>query len=257
MMKQVIAFSWWAIILFAAVVADATYVFPEDLKDDCIIDITHTYKNVMPSFDSPAGAKDIINERIGDITVTSTITMGAHLGTHVDTPSHIFKDLRGKVTVDNIKLSTLIGPVLVVQIPNEPSITEAVLRSLNIPRGVKRVIFKTRNTERKLMDQLAFEADYTAFTADGAKYLVDNTDIKFVGIDYMSIAKKEEICPVHQILLDQNRGIIPVENLKLDGVEPGSYTINCLPLRILAEAAPVRYDWQAQGIDSTFASICV
>ncbi|KAL3515309.1 hypothetical protein ACH5RR_022211 [Cinchona calisaya] len=236
MQQLSISFSCWTIILLVAAVATATDVFPEDLNDDCIIDISHPIKNFIPSVDSTINPEEIIKVHLGTITVTSTFNFSSHLGTNVAAPSYIFKNLRQTVTVDSLKVSTLIGPVLVVQTPNNSNITENVLRSLSIPREVKRVIFKTQNTDGQLMDK----RDYTGFTADGAKYLVDYTDIKFVGIDYMSVARKDEIAAVHQILLDPNKGIIPVGNLKLDQVNPGFYSMNCLPLRILTAAAPVR-----------------
>lgn len=35
--------------------------------------------------------------------------------------------------------------------------------------------------------------------------------------------------------------IIPVEGLKLDDIQPGNYSVHCLPLRLLgAEGAPTR-----------------
>ena len=56
-----------------------------------------------------------------------------------------------------------------------------------------------------------------------------------VGIDYLSIGDSE----AHRILL--SRGVIPIEGLDLRGVEPGRYTLACLPLRIVgADGAPAR-----------------
>ncbi|CAH9101721.1 unnamed protein product [Cuscuta europaea] len=45
-----------------------------------------------------------------------------------------------------------------------PLITAEVTKSLNIPRGVKRALFKTLNTDRNLMNQSAFDSSYTGFT---------------------------------------------------------------------------------------------
>ncbi|KAL3538849.1 hypothetical protein ACH5RR_002215 [Cinchona calisaya] len=206
-----------------------------------IIDITHPIRNDMPSFDSKKGAGNILNETYGAFTVTGNFRMSTHLGSHVDCPAHIFQEQHERgVTVDSLDLRTLMGPVLVIEVPPDTNITTEVVRSFNISQGVKRVIFKTQNTNRKLMQQQEFAGDYTGFTVDGAQELVKNTEIKFVGIDYMSVARNGDVVAVHQALLGDSRGIIPVENLKLDDVKPGPYTVYCLPLRLLAEAAPVR-----------------
>ena len=50
------------------------------------------------------------------------------------------------------------------------------------------------------MYQTTFESNYTALTEDGADWVVA-AGIKFVGIDYMSIATYEELAPAHQSLM--------------------------------------------------------
>ena len=51
------------------------------------------------------------------------------------------------------------------------------------------------------MQQRAFDYSYTAFTADGAQWLVDNTDIQLIGIDYLSIAIHDDLTGPHDIVL--------------------------------------------------------
>jgi kynurenine formamidase len=55
------------------------------------------------------------------------------------------------------------------------------MASLHIPKGVRRVLFRTLNTDRKLMWKKEFDTSYVGFMKDGAQWLVDNTDIKLVG----------------------------------------------------------------------------
>ncbi|KAF6142390.1 hypothetical protein GIB67_033817 [Kingdonia uniflora] len=55
-----------------------------------------------------------------------------------------------------------------------------VMKSLNIPKGVRRVLFRTLNTDRGLMWKKEFDTSYVGFMKDGAKWLVENTDIKLV-----------------------------------------------------------------------------
>ncbi|MCD7462998.1 hypothetical protein HAX54_049763 [Datura stramonium] len=98
------------------------------------------------------------------------------------------------------------------------------------------------NIKRRLMYKKEFDSSYTAFTSDGAEYLVQNTDIKLVGVDYLSVAinPKDELVKVHQLLLDP-KDIIPVEGLNLDDAVPGVYTIHCLSLRLVhGDGSPVR-----------------
>ncbi|CAF2067606.1 unnamed protein product [Brassica oleracea var. botrytis] len=37
-----------------------------------------------------------------------------------------------------------------------------------------------------------FDTSYVGFKKDGAQWLVDNTDIKLVGVDYLSVAAYDE-----------------------------------------------------------------
>ncbi|BBH09625.1 late embryogenesis abundant protein-related / LEA protein-related protein [Prunus dulcis] len=124
------------------------------------------------------------------------------------------------------------GPALVVDVPRDSNITAEVMKSLNIPKGTRRVLFKTLNTDRRLMHRKEFDSSFVGFTEDGAKWVVDNTDIKLVGTDYFSIATYDEAIPAHVAFL-RGREIIPVEGLKLDDIQPGNYSVHCLPLRLL------------------------
>jgi hypothetical protein len=61
------------------------------------------------------------------------------------------------------------------------------------------------------MHQRAFDSSYTGFTADGAKYLAENTNVKTIGIDYLSIATYEENSKAHvHLLVVPLTGHIPV-----------------------------------------------
>ncbi|KAL3502733.1 hypothetical protein ACH5RR_037182 [Cinchona calisaya] len=211
--------------------------------DGCkVYDISHPIRNGTAASDSNTGAVDVIRESYGRFTITGTLNMSTQLGTHVNSPSYFSKFLNFGRNVDSLDFKTLIGPVLIIQTPTNTDITAKVLRSLQIPEGTKRVIFKTSNTDNCLMNRQAYTSNYTGLTKGGANWLVKNTDVEFVGIDYMSIATKDDVYSVYKILLKRHlfKNIIPVENLKLDGIEPGPYIVYCLPLRLIAEAAPAR-----------------
>ena len=59
--------------------------------------------------------------------------------------------------------------------------------------------------------------------------------MKLVGVDFLSVGDHE----AHRILLAA--GVVPLEGLDLRGVEPGTYELHCLPLRLLgSDGAPAR-----------------
>ncbi|CAL9022439.1 unnamed protein product [Prunus brigantina] len=81
---------------------------------------------------------------------------------------------------------------------------------------------------------------YVGLTVDGAKWLVENTDIKLIGVDYLAVAVYEEAIPIHHVFL-RGREIILVEGLKHDGVLAGLYSVHCLPLRLMgSDGSPAR-----------------
>ncbi|KAG4168420.1 hypothetical protein ERO13_A12G022500v2 [Gossypium hirsutum] len=153
---------------------------------DKIFDITHKITSQLPTFGSQKGLGQFIwllsSIKNGSTVNVSEFKLGTHTGTHVDAPSHFFqKYYEQGFDVSTLSLQTLNGPVLVVDVQRNKNITAEVMKSLKIPRGVHRVLFKTLNTDRRLMHKTEFASDFTGFKKDGAQWLVDNTDIKLVG----------------------------------------------------------------------------
>ncbi|CAI9765587.1 unnamed protein product [Fraxinus pennsylvanica] len=218
---------------FAAVTWFMFLAFSDVLVNAKFIDISHEYVPGLPKYDSPTG--------LGAFMRTSTIIgvgnnkfntrifiLSTDCGTHVKA----FTD------VESLDLTILNGPALVVEVPKDKNITAEVMQSLSIPKGVKRVLFRTVNTERRLMYKMEFDSSYTGFQKDGAEWLVKNTDVKLIGLDYLSVAVKPDKADVYQVL---GKDVIPVEGLNLDKVKSGEYFLHCLPLRMSeANAAPTR-----------------
>ncbi|KAF3329531.1 Kynurenine formamidase [Carex littledalei] len=217
----------------------------EEYGNGRIIDITHAYRPDMPNFNSTDSIGMVVSLREsmanGSLYNLSELKIVVHTGTHVDAPGHMYQEYyEAGFDVDSLDLVVLNGPALIVDVPRDKNITAEVMESLRIPRGVRRVIFRTLNTDRKLMWKREGDTSYVAFTTDGAQWLVDNTDIKFVGVDYLSVATFDDLIPAHLVFL-KSREIILVEALKLDGVKPGIYSLHCLPLRLVgAEGSPIR-----------------
>ncbi|XP_047976905.1 cyclase-like protein 2 [Salvia hispanica] len=225
--------------------AAADDLVPQVYGGGRIIDISHRYHPDLPAWESADGIGRVVwlarSMKNGSVANFSEMKLSAHTGTHVDAPGHVFDHyLDAGFDAASLDLDVLNGDALVVDVPRDTNITAEVMKSLNIPKGVRRVLFRTLNTDRGLMYKKAFDTSYIGFMNDGAQWLVDNTDIKLVGVDYLFVATFDDLLSCHLIFLE-GREIIPVEGLKLDGVEPGIYSVHCLPLRLVgAEGSPVR-----------------
>ncbi|VAI30675.1 unnamed protein product [Triticum turgidum subsp. durum] len=203
----------------------------EEFDGGRILDISHYYREDMPAFESAEGTPGFLrlarSMRNGsDIANFSELRLTAHSGTHVDAPGHVFEHYYDAgFDVDTLDLAVL---------------NADVMESLHIPKGVRRVLFRTLNTDRKLMWKKEFDSSYVGFMEDGAQWLIDNTVIQLVGVDYLSVGAYDECIPAHLVFLDK-REVILVEALNLEHVATGIYTLHCLPLRLRgAEGSPAR-----------------
>jgi arylformamidase len=168
----------------------------------------------------------------GDPATVSRLSLGVHTGTHVDAPVHFIADGAG---IDAVPLADLIGPVRVLGVQDSKSIGVAELRGFE-PRAGERLLFRTRNSQR--WSEPDFAADFVYLSLEGARFLVERK-VRTVGIDYLSIAGMDEGVPTHRALL--GAGVCIIEGLDLSKVEPGSYEMLCLPLRLAgADGAPAR-----------------
>jgi arylformamidase len=166
----------------------------------------------------------------------SRLACSVHTGTHVDAPHHFMNDHR---TVESLALDILVGPALVVQIPDELMVVNAeVLERSAIPEGTKRLLLKTRNSHLWERGEQMFDEKFVGISANGAQWLVDKR-VLLVGIDYLSVAPYHQSIPTHRTLLAP--GIIIVEGMNLSAVDPGEYTLYCLPLKLVgSDGAPAR-----------------
>lgn len=152
----------------------------------------------------------------------SEICTSTHIGTHVDAPLHCFP---GGDDVAQIPLERLCGPAILLDVAGRREVMVEDLDVAPIHFG-DRVLLQTG-------------CGFTAIRTDAAQRLVDR-GVVLVGLAAASPDRAEAAdLPVHRILL--GAGVPIIENLQLDGVEPGRYEIVALPLIIRgAEASPVR-----------------
>jgi len=94
----------------------------------------------------------------GDPFDLSLLSMGTHIGTHVDPPAHY---LDGGATVDQIPLDTLIGEAFVLDMRRRKTIDAKDIEE-SLPSDVKRVLFKTDNGPLLLKNE--FHEDYVSLT---------------------------------------------------------------------------------------------
>ncbi|KAL6629990.1 hypothetical protein ACP70R_029755 [Stipagrostis hirtigluma subsp. patula] len=211
-----------------------------------IVDITHAYRPDLPAPGRDGlGAVLRLTESManGSVNNVSELRMVVHSGTHVDAPGHMVQEhFVAGLGVDKLDLDVLNGPALLIDVPRDTNITAQAMESLNIPKGTRRVLFRTLNTDRKLMWTKEIDTSFVGFTEDGAQWLADNTDIKLVGVDYLSVAAFDHLISAHLAFFEKNAcGIIPVEALKLDDVKAGIYMLHCLPLRLIgSDGSPIR-----------------
>jgi arylformamidase len=191
-----------------------------------IIDISVPVRTGMVTF---PGDPEVSHERVkaiadGESANISKLDLGVHTGTHVDAPNHF---IEGAAGADELSLEVLNGPCEVVE---AAALDESAVDA--VPEGTERVLFKTPNSE--LWAQTTFPERFERLNGAAATALVER-GIRLVGVDYLSVGDED----AHHVLL--GAGVIPVEGLDLRGVDPGSYELHCLPLRLVgSDGAPAR-----------------
>lgn len=204
--------------------------------DRGIIDITVPVGEGMPTWpgDPEVSITPTSRTERGDDASVSELRMGTHTGTHVDPPAHF---LTGGATVEDIPLSTLVGPALVADARGLPGpLGPAELEALRLPAGTARLLLRTDNSA---LWGGPVAGRWVALSGAGAEWLVAR-GLDLVGIDYLSVdAADADGYPAHQALL--TAGVVILEGLDLSAAPPGPYTLVALPLRLQnADGAPVR-----------------
>src|SRR4029434_6675727 len=98
-----------------------------------IYDVSVPLHNDMPVWptDPPlhlSPQEHLSRDKTHAVRVTN-ITMGSHTGTHIDAPWHFIENGR---RLNEIPLSTLVGPATVVEIPAATAVTAQDIEALNL-----------------------------------------------------------------------------------------------------------------------------
>ena len=181
--------------------------------------------------DQPFRLSWTLEQARGHSVNVAAITMSVHTGTHTDGGYHVSP--RG-MRAGELPLEAYIGRALVVDARGRAALDESVLDDVDLG-GVRRVLFRTRDE----VDAGTFPAQFLTPTHGLARRLVD-LGIRLVGTDAPSMDHTEsKTLDAHHILVDG--GVMILENLVLDHVSPGEYTLIALPLQLAeADSAPVR-----------------
>jgi kynurenine formamidase len=182
-----------------------------------------------------------------------------HGGTHIDSPIHF---AQGKQTVDQLPLTRLIGPAVVIDVTDRADrdadyqVTAADIQQAEARDGqiqpdaivLIRTGFSRRwpdaarylGTAERGADAVA-KLHFPGLHPDGARWLVENRQFKAIGIDTASIDYGQSTqYESHRTLFE--RDIPAFENLAaLDRLPPRGATIVALPMKIGGgSGAPLR-----------------
>jgi len=169
----------------------------------------------------------------GDVCNLSLLTMGSHTGTHVDAPYHFIDD---GPRLGEVALDRMVGEALVADLRGRPAVDADALAHTALRSG-DILLCLTDNSARWAAPD--FQRDFTYVTPDAADLLVER-GVRAVGIDYLSIEQfgSSDFAVHHRLL---GAGVFIIEGLDLRGVEPGRYTLVCLPLKFPdLDGAPAR-----------------
>lgn len=167
----------------------------------------------------------------GDKVNVSSVRMSLHMGSHTDAPGHT---LSGGASIDQVDLSCYLGPCEVIELRLPPK--SCILPNhLSAPIRAPRVLFKTSSYP----DRERFSSDFVALSPELVEHLKVQGCV-LVGIDTPSVDPFDAIdLKTHHALAA--RGIVSLEGLVLDRVEPGLYTLVALPLTFEGgDGSPVR-----------------
>ena len=159
----------------------------------------------------------------------SRIDMDMHTGTHADAPFHMLKS--GK-KLNEIPLDKFIGKCRVLDLTNaKGKITKDDLKKFEINKG-DIILIKTKNKV-----EAKFDIKFPFVDKTGASYLAKKK-IKTLGVDSLGVERGQPNHETHKILFESDIAII--EGLDLSKINQGSCFLIALPLKINADAAPLR-----------------
>lgn len=196
------------------------------------IDLTHTFTDNMPVYPGdPAAtlsqAAAIASEGYTDHLLHTHM----HVGTHMDAPLHM---IPGGQKMHELSLEKFFGRGVLLDARGQSQITAATIGDRQIQAGDIVLIYTGFGSVYR--EAKYYEAQPTV-SEEFAEKMVE-LGVKVVGMDILG--PDQPPFPTHKILL--GNGILIVENLaNLDQLlEVQEFEIVALPVKLAADAAPVR-----------------
>lgn len=199
-----------------------------------LIDITRPVQQGIPVWpgDAPFHCLWTLRQADGASVNLAELRLSAHTGTHADGPFHA--DSAG-ATIGAAPPDLYIGHATLVDAPPGKVIPERWVAELLSQQAVERLLVRTGCWA----DPQVFPEEFPVLEPAAAARLTA-AGVMLFGTDAPSVdAFHSRDLPVHHRLGEG--GVAILENLLLDDVNPGSYELIALPLRVMdADSSPVR-----------------
>jgi len=159
------------------------------------------------------------------------LTTSTHMGTHIDAPFH-FDDNGLKVL--ELPIDLYIGRARVIDVSGCDSVGRKELEGVDFG-GAERILLKTLSRP----DPNVFPTSFTYLRADIGPLLKER-GVRLIGLDTPSVDPEDsKTMDGHHAL--NNNGVMILENIVLDTIEPGDYDLIALPLPLAeSDGSPVR-----------------
>ncbi|MCL1796221.1 MAG: cyclase family protein [Clostridia bacterium] len=197
-----------------------------------LIDISHILDTQTPSYPGdPALSLSKCRALESDGYTSYLLISGLHTGTHIDVPMHLLKDDR---VVADFSLDRFAGGGVLLDVRGETPIAMKRRYESRVTEGC--VVLLYTGFDEHYGTKLYF-TDHPAVSEELGSFLISRK-IKMLGMDMPS--PDHAPFPFHKALLAN--GILVLENLtNLNGLrEHDAFEVIAFPLRISAEASPVR-----------------
>ncbi|HVT01491.1 MAG TPA: cyclase family protein [Patescibacteria group bacterium] len=197
-----------------------------------LIDLTHTFTSDMPVYPGdPKATLEQVAFIEKDTYNDHRLTAVMHVGTHMDAPLHMIED--GK-KMDEINPEKFFGNGVLIDVRGKMSIDATVLEGIEIEQGSVVLLYTGFGDKYRTDD---YFKDYPELKEDFANKMVE-LGVKMVGMDMLG-PDYDKPWTTHKILLGSDVTIL--ENLtNLDQLEGKDFEVVALPMKLQADAAPVR-----------------
>lgn len=169
----------------------------------------------------------------GDTVNTTSLTLSAHTGTHVDAPFHFTAD---GVTLEKVDLSAYWGPAQVVTVQKgDGPLVPADFAGYELGRAPRLLV----HSPASAADRSVFHQEFVYPSPELADYL-GGLGVVLYGTDAPSMdAAGSSSLDGHHAL--QRNGILILEGLDLSEVPDGLYELAAFPLKVVdGDGSPVR-----------------